>query len=143
MVTVPSAEPVEVTTPPVLTPATAGSLLAQVPPVALLSVVLPPRQMPSEPLIGPAPGVTVTTLVTWQPDDKEYVTVKLPVAIPHTLPEPDMLATVDGVPLHAPPETASLCNTQAPIHTLDAPVMADGNVATVTTAVTKQPEPPE
>lgn len=47
--------------------ATAGVLLLQVPPVALVSVVLPPTHIPAAPVIGPAPVVTVITLVTWQP----------------------------------------------------------------------------
>jgi len=43
---------------------TPGLLLLHVPPVTLTSVVLPPTQMPVGPVMGPAPGFTVTTFVT-------------------------------------------------------------------------------
>jgi hypothetical protein len=54
-----------------------------------------------------------------------------------------MVATEVLLLVHVPPETALLSNVVLPTHTAVPPVMAAGDVVTVTTVVTLQPVPSE
>jgi hypothetical protein len=105
MLAVPTATP---DTTPVETPivATAGLLLAHVPPAVLLvSVVVLPTQVNKEPPIadGAVTNVSVTTAV--QPEDVVYVTDTRPAAEGVTTPEVDTVAILVGVADQVPPAT--------------------------------------
>jgi hypothetical protein len=60
---------------------------------------------------------------------------------PVTTPEAEpTVATRLLLLLHVPPPGASVSDIVPPVHTVVAPIIADGNGLTVTTVVVKQPE---
>ena len=82
-----------------------GSLLLQVPPdVALLSVLLPPTQALSAPVIAAGSGSTVTTAVLVQPEEVSLnVIVVVPADTPVTTPVDTLIVATPGVLLaHVP-----------------------------------------
>ena len=122
----PESEPIVAT--PVL-------LLLQVPPaVASVSVVEKPIQPLVVPFIPPGTGFTVTLLVAVQlPMGSVYVIVAVPVAIPLASPVTgSMLAMPGALLLQAPPAVGSVIKLERPIQRLKLPMIATGDVFTVT-----------
>jgi hypothetical protein len=68
----------------------------------------------------------------------------VPVLTPQTNPVPEpAVAIVLLLLLQVPPGVGSANDVQAPTHTSDAPMIADGDGVTVTTVVTEQAVPNE
>ena len=128
---------------PVLKPmvATAVLLLLQVPPEAASeSVAVEPIHATVLPDIGLV-GLTVTVAVAAQPDAFVKVIVAEPPEIPVTTPLPAPIVAIARLPLLQVPVTVvSLSVIVPPAHTGVLPVMAPGELLTVTTVVAIQPE---
>ena len=138
MVAVPAARPL--TRPLTLTPAVAPALLLQVPEgVTHESVVVPPTQRLPVPVMGSGEAITVIVLVTVQPVPNEYVIVVLPGATPSTTPLREPTVATPELLLQTPPGTPSVRVVVRPTHTLEAPVIATGEVLTVTCVLLWQP----
>jgi hypothetical protein len=126
------AEPTDkpVTTPDVLTEATAKLSLLQVPPiVALVSVMVAVAQTVEEPLIAATVIAGLTAIVLVATDvphavEIEYEIVATPVATPETTPvtEPTV-ATALLLLVHTPPLVALVSVVVAPLHKVAAPVI--------------------
>ena len=140
MVAVPVLTPV--TTPDVeLTLAVPDKLLVHVPPVGVeLNVVVEPIQTDAVPVIAAGEALTVTVANDSQPVPKEYVIVAVPAATPDTTPVVEFTVAVPVAPLvHVPPVGEQLNVVVDPAHTASVPVIAPGDVFTVTARVAKQP----
>jgi hypothetical protein len=140
IVAVPGEKPV--TTPPlVLIVATMVLLLLHVPPATvLLNIVVPPKQMPVVPDIPDGGGLMVTNAVAVQPPDSVYVMTAVPADTPLTTPVTvTTVATDVFAVLHVPPVTASLKPTVSPTQVRKLPVIAAGEVFTVTGTEAIQP----
>jgi hypothetical protein len=113
-----------------------------VPPVlVVLSVVVVPTQALSVPVIAAGSGLTVTTLVNWQPPAPiVYVTSHVPADIPLTTPEPRPMVAIPGqATLHVPPAGEPTAVVVDPAHTCNVPVMAVGSGLMSTTVERWQP----
>ncbi len=135
----PFATPV---TRPVVTPTVARerSLLLQVPPATpSLSCVVAPAHTVSVPVIAVAAGLTVTSIDVLQLPI-EYVIVVVPPVVALTKPLAGFtVATELVLLLHTPPDTASVSWLVKPAHMVVLPLIATGDVFTVTTVVVVQP----
>ena len=126
---------------PVVTVATARTLLVQVPPATeLLKVVVPPTHIEVIPDIAPGTGLTVTSTVFVQPVEVcVNVIMDVPGATPVTRPPPRvMVATPVDALVHVP-ATALLNCVVAVGHTVKVPTMAAGAARTVMVLVDVQP----
>jgi hypothetical protein len=74
-----------------------------------------------------------------QPVGNVYVMVDVPGAMPDTIPEVPIVATVVILLLHVPPP-ASARDVVVPAHKMVTPVIADGSGLTVTIDVTLHPD---
>ena len=141
MTLVPAERPV--TTPVVLTVATAVLVLDQVPPdAASVRVILALVHTRAGPLMQPAVGVrfTVTGAVVSEVPQElltEYVMVTLPVVMPVTTPDELTVATVLLELIQVPPLTLGVRVMLLPVHTDEGPVRlpAGKDELTVTTMV--------
>jgi len=138
MVAVPAATPL--TRPLPLTPAVVPALLPQVPEgVAEVKEAVPPTQRLPVPVIGSGEAITVIVLVTVQPVPREYVMVAAPGVMPVTPPLSEPMAAVPLLLLHMPPGTVLVRVTVNPTHTFGEPLIAPGEVLTVTCVLLWQP----
>ena len=121
--------------------ATVVLLLVQVPPgAASLSPVTDPIQILVFPAIGPGAPVTATVAVEKQPVvNTLYVIMAMPTDTPVTTPEGDIVATVVVLLLQIPPPVEQLNAEVVAMHNPVAPVMAAGDVFTVTAVVILHP----
>jgi len=105
-----------------------------------VSVTDEPRQTKPEPEIAGGAGLTVIGKVAIQPVESKYVIVKVPEAIPVTIPEEvPIVANPVILLLHVPPVVASPSVAEVPTQILFGPVTAAGVVFTVALAVIKHP----
>jgi hypothetical protein len=124
------------------------ALTVAIPPLAGLHVppglpgsdnkVVEPAQTTAVPEIAPGAAVTVITLVTVQPEPKEYVIVTIPGCTPVTIPPSTVAVAVDDE-VHDPPGGLSVSVVVAPAHTEPAPAIGPGDRLTVTIVVPVQP----
>ena len=131
-----------VTTPDVETVAIAVLLLDHVPDdVASLKVMVEPAQVEDGPAIAAGAEITDNVAVTVHPVvPSEYVIVSMPTATPVTTPLSDpMLATIDVLLLHTPPEVALVSAVVAPEQTDFVPRIAAGLLIEVLEAIAEQP----
>jgi hypothetical protein len=113
-------------------------LLVQVPPdVGSDNAVVEPAHTLVIPAMAPGKGLTVTTDEVTQPVGAVYVMFVVPALTPVTTPLPmPMVAKPGALLVQVPPERASVKVVVAPeAHTESVPLMAAGNVLTVTTVV--------
>lgn len=141
MVAVPAATPVMS---PEVRPAVATPvlLLVQLPPlIASLSVMVVATHSADAPIIAVGEGLTVTVVVVTQPVGNVYTIVVEPRLPPVTIPVVrPMVATVVALLVQVPPPLFDSVML-APIHTAEAPDMADGSGLTVNVLVIAQPVP--
>jgi hypothetical protein len=72
--------------------------------------------------MSPGMAVTLTALVTWQPEPKEYVITAVPTATPVTVPLTDPTLATTGLLLdQIPPPGAEVKTAVAPEHMLANP----------------------
>jgi hypothetical protein len=125
----------------------AGDELLHVPPAGVaVSVVVRPWQTRPVVVIAEGSGCTVTIAIAGQPK-AVYVTVTgtgvtLPVDSAHKLPPPVIVATVEGVTLHVPPELAIVSVVHVPWHICVGPVIPAGIGLIVIILDVAQPAPP-
>lgn len=128
---------------PVLLPIVATPVDGQlhVPPVdPSVAVAVAPVHTADAPPIASGSALTVTDVLTEQPEPNEYVMVAIPAVTPVTIPVDDPTVAIPGALLvHVPPVTPSLSVVARPMHTCVTPVIAVGTVFTVTVAVALQP----
>ena len=117
MMEVPGVTPV--TKPdPVITVATAGVPLLQVPPPASpLSEVVKPWHTLNVPVMAVGNALTVITFVLLQPPLNVYIMVVVPAATPVTLPNASTVAVAIAPLLQVPPVVASVKLMDDPIQT--------------------------
>ena len=110
--------------------------------VVLPSVLVPPMQLASVPVMLAGKGLTVTGVVAKQPLANEYVIFGVPAATPVTIPVPVPTSATDVLLLlQLPKPEGSLRLIVLPTHTLNTvdAVIGSGVGFTVTTVVVKQP----
>ena len=137
--TAPGVTPV--TTPPEDIVAIAVLLLDHTPGIELDKVVVRDVHKP-EPVaeLIVATALTVIFCVATHAPPREYVIVALPGLLPVTLPKPATLATEGALLVQAPPATVLLNDTVLPLHTVEGPLITEGDKLTETVVVTKQPK---
>jgi hypothetical protein len=132
---------------PVATPddepiVTFALLLLHMPPVtALLRLVVEPRQTDVGPVIPAGKGLTVNTIIAWQPVLSIYVILAVPEVTPVTTPVVDPIVAFPLLLLHVPPEVVLLRLEVSPMQTCGVPVIAAGSEFIVTAAVASVPQP--
>ena len=139
IVDVPADDPA-VTTPVEDPIVTADPLAVHVPPdVVLLSVVVAPAHIASEPRIEAGCVLTVTPIVVLQPP-AVYVIVKTPLVEPVTIPDNEPIGKfAELLLLQVPPPVRSLSVVVEPLHICWLPSMAPGAGLSVSVLVTVQP----
>ena len=142
-VTAPAVKPV--TSPPLVTDATVGSLLLQVPPVVGDNVVVTPTHIVLDPImVTTGNKLTVTAEVAAETHPVvEFVKVKVaePAAKPETIPALVTVALAGSLLTHVPPELGER-EVVKPTQILLAPVMLTTGVAfTVTGGVAAERQP--
>jgi hypothetical protein len=135
---------IPLTTPvPATTVATAVLLLLHVPPgLVLLSVVVCPTQVVSEPVIAFGGGFTVTVVIRVQPVPSVYVITAVPGGAeetPVTMPLTPTVAIDGALVVHVPPTGRQLSVVVNPSHTFGLPVISPGNANTVVVITLRQP----
>lgn len=138
IVLVPASTPV--TTPAILTVATAGVLLLQTPPpVELEKVVVEPTQTVGVPEMLLGNGLTVTTILWVHAPVREYEILTVPDDTPVTMPLAEPTVALPTFALdQVPPAVTCASVVLLPGHTTLVPVIA-GTVLTVATAVVLHP----
>src|SRR5579872_4600041 len=113
----------------------AGRLLQVPPPLMSASSTVAPAHTVGKPLMADGSGLTVTVLVRMQlVSGLVAVMVTTPGVIPVTMPLVDPMVAMPGeLLLQVTPEEEDRVMAE-PTHTVDGPLMADGNGLTVTTA---------
>ena len=108
------------------------------PAVGSVNVAVELAQTEDNPDIDPAVGskLTVILAVALQPVDKAYVIVVVPNETPVTIPDNEPIVADDELLLQVPPVVASVSVILEPTHTLDEPLIAEGNGLTVIVFVT-------
>lgn len=130
-----------VTFPDVLTVATVGLLLLQVPPAAdSVIVVVVPVQIAAVPEIAPADGngFTVTVVVAIaEPQELVimYEIVVLPADTPVTFPEASIVATPVAEELQVPPVAASESVVELPEQSVVVPVIVPAEAPEALTVI--------
>jgi len=147
LVKVKVTEPAEtpVTMPSLVTVATAGLLLDQVPPVVGDSVVVVPTQIVVEPVMLTEGGAVMVTAAVGSETQPVLVFVKVKVALPAVTPVTTpafVTVATAGLLLAQVPPVAGDRIMVAPIQILSAPVMlTTGVLLTVTAAVGRETQP--